>query len=80
MEETPTPIFPLKVEWPVEFSCSSGRIKIETGHSFEGLLIILNLDGDISRGGDYSRLVQKNLLSAIVNQAPKIKGIQSDQI
>ena len=41
--------------------------------SVDALLILLNLDGAISRAGDYNKLLWKNLLSAVVMEAPKLR-------
>ncbi|XP_059090175.1 uncharacterized protein LOC131885977 [Tigriopus californicus] len=41
--------------------------------SIDGLLVLMNLDGDISRAGDYNRLIWKNLLEAIGMESPKLR-------
>ena len=41
--------------------------------SVDALLILMNLDGDISRAADYNKLIWKNLISAISLEAPKLK-------
>lgn len=41
--------------------------------SIDGLLVLMNLDGDISRAGDYNKLIWKNLLEAIGMESPKLR-------
>lgn len=41
--------------------------------SVDALLVLMNLDGDISRAADYHKLIWKNLISAVQMEAPKLR-------